>query len=126
MLVAVHVQEVADGVQPRVVVRQLGAARRQELGVLVRKDAKDNKADRGGDTERTIDLTVVIIIDGLSTTIDDDLDDWAEALEAVLKDVPPARNMQLVATALDVQSDEAGDLWFGYLALDYQATAFTD
>ena len=99
-----------------------------DLPVVEIMTAEENSetSSKDDDLERRIDVTVVVITNGASDTLDDDLDDWAEAIEPLQKTVPPARDMELTSTSLDLQPDDEGDYWFGYLAMSYQAHAFSD
>jgi len=92
--------------------------------VIITDDERSQRADKSGTLERTISAMVVVIIKGDTDTLDDELDAWAEAIEPRLQKVPPALKLTLTATSLDLQSDEDGQHWFGYLALEYEATAF--
>lgn len=94
--------------------------------VILTEDEASQQQSKDGDLDRTIDVIVVVIMDGDSETIDDDLDTWAEQIEPLLKSVPPAKQFLLSATSLDVRPDDEGSQWFGYLALEYKATAFTN
>lgn len=88
--------------------------------VIVTEDENSQRASKDGDLDRTIDMAIVLIVTGDSETIDDDLDAWAEAVEAALATTTVGNEIQLRSTSMDVQADDDGDNWFAYLAMDYQ------
>lgn len=96
------------------------------VAVVLTEDEVSEAYSKAGGLERTIDITVVVIVDGLSATLDDDLDTWAETIEPLMVSVPPSRDMVLTGTALDLRPDDEGARWFGYLALEFKSTVFTD
>jgi len=94
--------------------------------VIITEDETSQQTDKRGGITRDISVLVVVIVNGETDTLDDDLDGWAEKIEPVLRDVPYARQFILTATGLDFRPDDEGEHWFGYLALEYQALAFEE
>lgn len=94
--------------------------------VIITEDESSERTDKRGGITRDISLLVVVIIDGSTDTLDDDLDAWSELIEPLMRNVPPARQIILTATGLDFRPDDEGEHWFGYLALEYQALTFEE
>jgi hypothetical protein len=75
---------------------------------------------------RVIETLIVLIVDGATEILDDELDKFAVAIEQALDPYPsPAQRFDLVGTSLDLQPDEDGAKWFGYMALEYRGVIFT-
>lgn len=93
--------------------------------VILTNEERSSRAAKSAPVDRTIQLILGIVIDAdTSETIDDDLDAWAEAVEARLTASPPATRCTLIATTLDVPEPEEGEDWLGFLFLEYEATVF--
>lgn len=74
--------------------------------------------------DRTVPVLIVIAIDAAKADdVDDELDAWAELVELAMKPVPigAARRFTLTATSLDLPGVAEGELWIGYLAMEYEA-----
>lgn len=76
---------------------------------------------------RTLELTVVIVAEGDSDTLDDDLDTLRAEIEpAVLTAVSGlAREVRHTGAELDMGTDEDGERWFGFLALSWEVEVVT-
>jgi hypothetical protein len=85
------------------------------------------RLDKSGALHRQITAAIVLIVDGASVTLDEELDAFSVSIETALGGDPPspAYQIDLLSTELDLQSDEDGDRWFGYLVLEYTANVFT-
>lgn len=94
-------------------------------GVIVTEDETSQRTSKDGGLTRAPVMLIVILVEGDSETLDDDLDDWAEKIEAQMKALPSASLVTLSATSLDLQPDESGERWFGSVALEYSVLAFT-
>lgn len=77
--------------------------------------------------ERSLEVTLLVVLQGDPDRLEDDLDDYAARIEAEFDSTPPtgAKRFELTATSIELMSDEEGDRWYGTLALVYQATYFT-
>lgn len=93
------------------------------VSVLTPEETSE-RADKSGALARTLSVLVVIAINAeTAEDADDTLDGWAEVVELRLQPVPigAARQITLKATSLDLPEVEAGELWIGYLAMEYEA-----
>ncbi len=89
--------------------------------VILTDDETSTRAGKAGTVDRTVRVTFAVMIDAeASSTLDDDLDDWAEQIEERLTASPPAQRFTLVGTTLDLPEPEAGQMWIGFLFLEYE------
>src|SRR5690606_36157180 len=74
------------------------------------------------DERRTITLTVTIVADGSSETLDDDLDELRAHAEAALAGDLDGLAFDLRHTGgeLTLGSDEEGERWFGFYVLTWE------
>jgi hypothetical protein len=94
------------------------------IAVILTNEETSERASKRSPIDRTIQLTISMVIDAeKSSTLDDDLDDWAELIEARLAQSPPAsaQRCTLVATTLEIPDPEQGSAWCGFLFLEYEA-----
>lgn len=77
--------------------------------------------------KREISLTVTIIADGDSETLDDDLDELRVAAESALgEDLDGlAWLLEHTGAELEMGSDEDGSRWFAFYALSWTVTVWT-
>lgn len=91
--------------------------------VLTPEEASE-RAGKSAALDRHLSVLIVIAIDASKAEdVDDELDAWAELVEQGLKELPigAARRLTLNATSLDLPAVEDGELWIGYLAMEYDA-----
>lgn len=89
--------------------------------VILTEDETSTRASKGGDVDRTVSVTFALMIDAeASSTLDDDLDNWAEQIEERLAANPPAQRFTLVGTTLELPEPEEGERWIGFLFLEYE------
>lgn len=76
---------------------------------------------------RTLALTVVVVAQGDSDTLDDDLDALRVQIEpAVLTAVASvARHVRHTGGEIDLGSDEEGERWFAFLSLSWEVEIVT-
>lgn len=94
--------------------------------VIITNEESSERYGKSAAIERTIQCSVAIVIDAeKAKDIDDELDAWAERVEAVLAGpMGGARLFTLRATSLDIPDPEEGQEWLGFLFLDYEASGF--
>lgn len=78
---------------------------------------------------RVLSVTVVIVADGESETLDDDLDTLRERIEIVMAEDQDlgglAKRLVHTGSELDMGSDEDGARWYGFLALSWLVEVWT-
>ena len=76
---------------------------------------------------RTIELAVVVVAEGESDALDDDLDELRVQIEpAVLTAVASiARHARHTGGEIDLGSDEEGERWFAFLSLSWEIEIVT-
>lgn len=95
--------------------------------VIITEDESSERVDKDDDLQRTIDVLIVVAIEG---TADDPMDDDLDALAVLVEDKMNSLfglldEMTLTATAMDNRPDEDGDQWYGFLVMNYQALVTT-
>lgn len=89
----------------------------------VATETKDDPPDE----RRQITMTVTIVADGSSETLDDDLDALREGVEEALAgDLGGLADfVEHTGAELDMGTDEDGDRWFAFYALSWEVTVWT-
>ncbi|HSH44728.1 MAG TPA: hypothetical protein VK966_02675 [Longimicrobiales bacterium] len=86
------------------------------------------RATKDGHETRVIALSVVIVADGESQSLDDDLDALRTVVEkAVSGDMGGlAHRLEHTGGELDMGTDEDGDRWYAFLALGWDVEIWTE
>ena len=98
---------------------------------LVERSGQATKAAYGVEPleRRTIQLAVVVVLDAEMEELDDAADALAAAIEPVVAEDGRlggiAKRVDYVGMDLDVQRDEDGDRWFGFMALEWEVEVWT-
>lgn len=91
--------------------------------------AKQGK-DLGPLERRTISLTVVIVMDGGSEQLDDQLDELRSEIEARIGSDDTlgglAKRVEHRGGDLDLMADEDGERWYAFLALAWEVEVWTE
>lgn len=92
---------------------------------------KESKASKGlpPQEKRLIALGVVLVADGESDTLDDDLDKLRVQVESAVAEDEAlggiAKQVQHTGATLEMGADEDGDRWFAFLAMSWQVEVWT-
>lgn len=96
-------------------------------GGVLTDDESSQLLNMQGMKSRVVDVAVLVIVEAGPDEIEDVLDEYAAKLEKKLEQDPieGVKQLELTSTSMELESDEEGNRWYGYLSLVYQATYFT-
>lgn len=107
-------------------VAALGELELPAVTVLTEQETSE-RTSIDGVLKREIEVAIVVVFEGDTVSLDDELDGQASRIEAALAASPPAatRLFVLESTSLELLSDEEGESWYGLMSMVYRATTFT-